>query len=133
MKPHKKTLHTLGKDYDLFKIFYFTATVEQLYRLDLILLDNRAAALAETEVSGQIDKIKSNKLLGPDGDYSKFLQECKNEIAELLTEMTHFIESATELKVGRQEIYMSLIKIAVDLKIAVQWPLFQEQYNLQKL
>lgn len=52
-------------------------------------------------MSGQIDKIKSNKLLGPDGDYSKFLQECKNEIAELLTEMTHFIESATELKVGR--------------------------------
>lgn len=72
-----------------------------MYRLDLILLDSRAAALAETEVSGQIDKIKSNKLLGPDGDYSKFLQECKNEIAELLTEMTHFIESATELRVGR--------------------------------
>lgn len=43
-------------------------------------------------MSGQIDKIKSNKLLGPDGDYPRFLQECKNEVAELLTEMTHFLE-----------------------------------------
>lgn len=88
---------TSGKDYNLFVAFLFIDTVEESHRLELTLLDNGgAAALAEIEVSGQIDKIKSNKLPGPDGDYSRFLQECKNEGAESLTEMTHFLESATE-------------------------------------
>lgn len=71
-----------------------------MHTLDLSLLDNRGAvALAQIEVSGQIDKIKSNKLLGPDGEYLRILQECKNEVAKLLTAITHFLESATELDV----------------------------------
>jgi len=72
-------------------------------------------------VSGQIDKIESNKLLGPDGDYSRFLQECKNEVAELLTEMTLFLESATELESWKvKNLHMINKNASVDLKIAVQ-------------
>lgn len=110
-------------------MFFFVDIVEEWHSLDLILLDNRgAAALAEIEVSGQIDKIKSNKLLGPDGDYSRFLQECKNEVAELLTEMTHFPESATELGGWKvRNLHIINKNARVDLKIAVQRPLFQEQ------
>lgn len=119
-------------EYHLFVAFFFIDTVEELHSLDSILLDNGgAAALAEIEVSGQIDKIKSNKLPGPDGDYSGFLQECKNERAESLTEMTHFLESATEIegwKVGNLHI---INKIATaDFKIVVQRPSFQEEQNL---
>lgn len=69
-----------------------------MHILDLSLLDNRGAvALAQIEVSGQTDKTKSNKLLGPDGDYLRLLWESKNEVAKLLTEITQFLESATEL------------------------------------
>lgn len=66
-----------SKKENFFVALFFVDTVKVLYGLELILLDNReAAALAEIEVSGKIYKIKSNKLLGPDGDYSSFLQEC---------------------------------------------------------
>lgn len=68
-----------------------------MHTLHLSSLDNRGAvALAQIEVSGQTDKIESNKLLGPDGDCLRLLQECKNEVAKLLTEITQFLESAGE-------------------------------------
>lgn len=116
---------TSGKEKKFFVTSFFAGTVEELHSLHSMLLDNRgAAALAETEVSGQIDRIKSNKLLGPDGDYSRFLQECKNEAAEL----THFLESASELEDWKvRNLHIINKNARIDLRIAVQWPLFQKQ------
>lgn len=114
---------TSGKERNFFVASFFAGTVEELHSPHSMLLDNRgAAALAEIEVSGQIDRIKSNKLLGPDGDYSRFLQECKNEVAEL----THFLESATELEGWEvRNLHIFNKNARADLRIAVQWPLFQ--------